>query len=74
MRKALTEMKIWALQREFVFTQPKKQPIAMQHGSEDVPLIKEYQTVLSEVGDHQGLLSSLKQAVAYALFKVGGRD
>lgn len=39
-------------------------------GVRTVPLIREWRTLMSEVGDHQSLVASLKQAQAYHVFKV----
>ena len=34
------------------------------------PLVKEWREVMTEVGDHQSLVASLKQAAYFHLFKV----
>jgi dynein heavy chain 2 len=39
-------------------------------GSRGVPLIKDWAGVLSEVGDHQSLVASLKTSPYYGMFKV----
>lgn len=36
-----------------------------------VPLIKEWREVMTEVGDHQSLVASLKQSTYFHMFKVG---
>ncbi len=87
-RKALTELQLWGLQRNFAFlssSDTKQQAsntpatstassagasVAAQ-GSRAVPLIKDWAGVLSEVGDHQSLVASLKISPYYAMFKVG---
>ena len=74
LRKALNELKLWSLQREFTFADPSVSQVHQQpqQGGRKVPLIKEYQSVLAEVGDLQSLVASLKQAQAHSVFKVSG--
>jgi dynein heavy chain 2 len=73
-RKALTELKLWGLQREFAFLEAAS---GQQQGKQaggvpkpDIPLVKEWQDLMTEVGDHQSLVASLKQSSYYNLFKV----
>lgn len=73
-RKALTELKLWGLQREFAFLEAAG---GQQQGKQaagapkpDIPLVKEWQDLMTEVGDHQSLVASLKQSSYYNLFKV----
>jgi dynein heavy chain 2 len=83
-RKALTELQLWGLQRSFAFlasTDAKATtsntnstaggaPAGSAQSSRSVPLIKDWAGVLSEVGDHQSLVASLKLSPYYAMFKV----
>ncbi len=70
-RRALQELKLWALQREFAFNESDVVTGASSGCGRRVPLIREWRDLLSQVGDRQSLVSSLKQAHAYAVFKVG---
>jgi dynein heavy chain 2 len=91
-RKALTELQLWALQRKFTFLSSSgadssasnagstkgsgSTAAGSQVGSTQgsrVPLIKDWATVLSEVGDHQSLVASLKTSPYYATFRVRHR-
>lgn len=68
LRKALNELKFWGLQREFELSNPAAAAAA---GAGPSPaLIKEWRDVLTEVGDHQSLVASLKQSKYYNMFKV----
>lgn len=82
-RKALTELKLWGLQRTFAFVSNKEKPTgaataaggkgataAMPAGTRPVQLIKEWSEVLSELGNHQSLVASLKTSHYHHLFKV----
>lgn len=82
-RKALTELQLWGLQRSFAFlaSTDAKAPSSVNstaggpsagttQSSRSVPLIKDWAGVLSEVGDHQSLVASLKLSPSYAMFKV----
>lgn len=75
-RKALTELQLWGLQCSFAFVSSSDATAAAStgaggaHGSRGVPLIKDWAGVLSEVGDHQSLVASLKSSPYYAMFKV----
>jgi hypothetical protein len=83
-RKALTELQLWGLQRSFTFlsTPDAKAPTSStgaaaagpggssMQGSRAVPLIKDWAGVLSEVGDHQSLVASLKASPYYDMLKV----
>jgi len=72
-RKALSELKLWGLQRVFSFVtnsstkQGKEGPTAQ---GKSLPLVKEWSQLLSEVGDHQSLVASLKTSRYYHMFKV----
>ena len=73
LRKALSELKLWGLQRNFTFADSKAQaPGAAPGGSKGAPvmLIKDWQELMTEVGDQQSLLASLKQSSYYYAFKV----
>lgn len=92
-RKALTELQLWGLQRSFAFlssndTKPSTANSSSSASSTSnasaagtragsaqsntgVPLIKDWAGVLSEVGDHQSLVASLKTSPYYTMFKVG---
>ncbi len=98
LRKALGELKLWGLTREFSFadapagaTSATTAAVSKQAGAKagtgssggaggkgaqqkGVVLIKEWREVLSEVGDHQSLVASLKQSSFHYLFKVGGTE
>lgn len=84
-RKALTELQLWALQRSFAFLSSSDSTLASNtagtgttsstgsgaaQGGRGVPLIKDWAGVLSEVGDHQSLVASLKTSPYYSMFKV----
>lgn len=78
-RKALTELKLWALQRMFTFTSNSEKAAAggqaasaatTKQGSGRVPLVKEWSDILSELGNHQSLVASLKTSHYYSMFKV----
>jgi hypothetical protein len=93
-RKALTELQLWGLQRSFTFLStpdakapasstdaaavgPRGMQSSMQgsmQGSRAVPLIKDWAGVLSEVGDHQSLVASLKASPYYDMLKVSDTD
>ncbi|KAG1663699.1 hypothetical protein FOA52_013267 [Chlamydomonas sp. UWO 241] len=66
MRKALAELKLWGLQREFELTVMEAQGPSK---AKKTPLIKEWRNVMAEVGDHQSMVASLKSSVMYHLFK-----
>ncbi|WIA17572.1 hypothetical protein OEZ85_014399 [Tetradesmus obliquus] len=77
-RKALSELKLWGLQRNFTFVPSKDSssssntaPAAAGQagGSRAVQLIKEWSEVLSELGNHQSLVASLKMSAYHHLFK-----
>lgn len=78
-RKALTELKLWGFQRMFIFvasTDKAASGATAAAGSKQaaggrVPLIKEWSEVLSELGNHQSLVASLKTSQYYHMFKVG---
>jgi dynein heavy chain 2 len=73
LRKALSELKLWGIQREFAFVDSKTQgPNVVSGGSKgaSVMLIKDWQELMTEVGDQQSLLASLKQSNYYYGFKV----
>jgi dynein heavy chain 2 len=80
-RKALSELKLWGLQRTFSFVPGKdssastaaaagKSAAGGAGGSRPVQLIKEWSEVLSELGNHQSLVASLKTSHYHHLFKV----
>jgi dynein heavy chain 2 len=68
MRKALAELKLWGLQREFELSSDKD-GAAASGKARKTPLIKEWRNVMSEVGDHQSMVASLKQSSYLHLFK-----
>nr|ADI46936.1 DHC1bm [Volvox carteri f. nagariensis] len=65
-RKALSELKMWGLAREFTFTESSQSVAGRQRRT---PLIKEWRDSMTEVGDHQSLIASLKQSSYYGMFK-----
>jgi dynein heavy chain 2 len=85
-RKALSELKLWGLQRTFSFVPSKDSNASTAAasasagksaaagggagGSRPVQLIKEWSEVLSELGNHQSLVASLKTSHYHHLFKV----
>jgi dynein heavy chain 2 len=83
-RKALSELKLWGLQRTFSFVPSKdsstsaaaaaasagKSSTAAAGGLRPVQLINEWSEVLSELGNHQSLVASLKTSHYHHLFKV----
>ncbi len=77
-RKALTELKLWGFQRMFTFVAstdkaaigPAPAAGSKQAAGGRVPLIKEWSEVLSELGNHQSLVASLKTSQYYNMFKV----
>lgn len=66
-RKALAELKLWGLSREFAFTEGSTQATGRQPRRH--VLIKEWRDVMTEVGDHQSLVASLRQSAYYNMFK-----
>eukprot|EP00878_Enallax_costatus_P024703 GHUV01026383.1.p1 GENE.GHUV01026383.1~~GHUV01026383.1.p1 ORF type:complete len:1576 (+),score=459.42 GHUV01026383.1:1611-6338(+) len=77
-RKALTELKLWALQRMFTFVSNTDKAAAggqaaagdtKQGAGGRVPLVKEWSEILSELGNHQSLVASLKTSHYYSMFK-----
>jgi dynein heavy chain 2 len=84
-RKALSELKLWGLQRTFSFVPSKDSSASTAAASagksaaaaggagvsRPVQLIKEWSEVLSELGNHQSLVASLKTSHYHHLFKVG---
>lgn len=68
MRKALAELKLWGLQREFELSSDKEGAATGAKGRRTA-LIKEWRNVMSEVGDHQSMVASLKQSSYLHLFK-----
>ncbi|KAG2486208.1 hypothetical protein HYH03_015170 [Edaphochlamys debaryana] len=65
-RKALSELKIWGMAREFTFTESTQSVGGRQRRT---PLIKEWRDAMTEVGDNQSLVASLKQSSYYNMFK-----
>ncbi|KAG2426397.1 hypothetical protein HYH02_014824 [Chlamydomonas schloesseri] len=65
-RKALTELKMWGMAREFTFTESTQSVAGRQRRT---PLIKEWRDAMTEVGDNQSLVASLKQSSYYNMFK-----
>ncbi|KAL0047749.1 hypothetical protein WJX82_010930, partial [Trebouxia sp. C0006] len=63
-RKALEELQVWGLERRFTLYS-----YSSTAGTKSCPLIKEWREVMTEVGDHQSLVASLKQAAYFHLFK-----
>lgn len=67
LRKALDELNAWGYDRRFILTEH----VSTAGGtSRRTCLIKEWKDILTEVGDHQGLVGSLKQSKYYPNFKV----
>lgn len=67
MRKALAELKLWGLQREFELSEMTSQSGGAK--ARRTALIKEWRNVMSEVGDHQSMVASLKQSPYFPIFK-----
>nr|BBC28429.1 cytoplasmic dynein 1b heavy chain [Yamagishiella unicocca] len=65
-RKALSELKMWGMAREFTFTESSQSVAGRQRRT---PLIKEWRDSMTEVGDNQSLVASLKQSSYYNMFK-----
>ncbi|GLI62890.1 cytoplasmic dynein 1b heavy chain [Volvox africanus] len=65
-RKALSELRMWGMAREFTFTESSQSVAGRQRRT---PLIKEWRDAMTEVGDNQSLVASLKQSNYYTLFK-----
>ncbi|KXZ45909.1 DHC7 protein [Gonium pectorale] len=65
-RKALSELKMWGMAREFTFTESTQSVAGRQRRT---PLIKEWRDAMTEVGDNQSLVASLKQSSYYNMFK-----
>nr|BCL66104.1 cytoplasmic dynein 1b heavy chain [Volvox africanus] len=65
-RKALSELKSWGMMREFTFTESSQSVAGRQRRT---PLIKEWRDAMTEVGDNQSLVASLKQSNYYSMFK-----
>ncbi|GFR50179.1 hypothetical protein Agub_g12346, partial [Astrephomene gubernaculifera] len=65
-RKALSELKMWGMAREFTFTESTQSVAGRQRRT---PLIKEWRDAMTEVGDNQSLVASLKQSGYYNMFK-----
>lgn len=65
-RKALAELKIWGLQREFSLAASSS---TVGTKTRTTTLIKEWRDVMAEVADHQSLVSSLRQSNYFHLFK-----
>ncbi|KAL3130926.1 hypothetical protein ABBQ38_000251 [Trebouxia sp. C0009 RCD-2024] len=63
-RKALEELQVWGLECRFSLYQ-----YSSTAGTKSCPLVKEWREVMTEVGDHQSLVASLKQAAYFHLFK-----
>ena len=68
LRKALDELNVWGYDRSFTLTEHVS---TAGGGSRRTSLIKEWKDILTEVGDHQSLIGSLKQSKYYVNFKVG---
>ena len=65
LREALHQLKVWGLDRRFALA---KQTIAGPKGG-TISLIKEWKELLTEVGDNQSLVSSLKDSPFFGPFK-----
>lgn len=62
-REALRELDMWGAAAVFQLTNYEAA------GSKPVPLIREWREVVSQVGDHQALLTSLKDSTYYKRFE-----
>lgn len=92
-RKALTELQLWGLQRGFAFMTKQQATTSAPTSSQNnhggvssvgnsggvverslgiggVPLVKDWASVLSEIGDHQSLVASLRTSQHHTMFKV----
>lgn len=67
LRKALDELNAWGYDRRFNLVEHVS---TAGGGSRRTVLIKEWKDILTEVGDHQSLVGSLKQSKYYQNFKV----
>nr|ADI46856.1 DHC1bf [Volvox carteri f. nagariensis] len=65
-RKALSELKMWGMARDFTFTESSQSVAGRQRRT---ALIKEWRDAMTEVGDNQSLVASLKQSNYYGMFK-----
>jgi dynein heavy chain 2 len=65
LREALYQLKVWGLDRRFALV---TQAVAGPKGG-SIALIKEWKEILTEVGDNQSLVSSLKDSPFFAPFK-----
>ncbi|MEW5298927.1 MAG: hypothetical protein WDW36_001997 [Sanguina aurantia] len=66
LRKALSELKMWGLTREFSLSEST----STSHGKvRKTSLIKEWRDVMTEVGDNQSLVASLRGSSFYNMFK-----
>ena len=63
-REALRELDMWGAAATFQLTSYEGSP-----GSKSVPLIRDWREVVSQVGDHQALLTSLKDSSYYKRFE-----
>jgi dynein heavy chain 2 len=65
LREALHQLKVWGLDRRFALV---TQAVAGPKGG-TISLIKEWKEILTEVGDNQSLVSSLKDSPFFGPFK-----
>jgi hypothetical protein len=74
LRKALGELRMWGLQRSFQLAELQQQQAAAAgapgSSAKRARLVHGWREVLTEVGDHQGLVASLRQSPYCHLFKV----
>ncbi|KAK3283536.1 hypothetical protein CYMTET_8768 [Cymbomonas tetramitiformis] len=63
LREALHQLKVWGLERSFTLVSHESS------GKHPVVLIKEWKEIMTEVGDHQALVSSLKDSPFFGPFK-----
>lgn len=78
-RKALSELRLWAFTREFTFMDAPgagggKSAVRGSGGGDGGGgriMIKGWAELLGEVADHQSLVASLKGSAYYSMFRVG---
>ncbi|KAK9815706.1 hypothetical protein WJX72_008353 [[Myrmecia] bisecta] len=65
LRKALEELQVWGLERRFSLSRYA----SPANPSKSCALIKEWKEVMTEIGDQQSLVASLRQSPYFHLFK-----